>query len=75
MWIQLLIPRIEDGNNFGVSIQVQHMNNNQSWMLVYRSCKEFTHAIAKMMGSNFTGTYYEYVKRGVAKRGSGVCYT
>ena len=22
MWIQLNIPRIEDGNNFGVSIQV-----------------------------------------------------
>lgn len=23
MWVQLLIPRIEDGNNFGVSIQVK----------------------------------------------------
>lgn len=25
MWVQLLIPRIEDGNNFGVSIQVRHL--------------------------------------------------
>jgi len=24
MWVQLLIPRIEDGNNFGVSIQVKY---------------------------------------------------
>lgn len=27
MWVQLLIPRIEDGNNFGVSIQVRHLQS------------------------------------------------
>ncbi|EDO29241.1 predicted protein, partial [Nematostella vectensis] len=29
MWIQLLIPRIEDGNNFGVSIQEEALSEVQ----------------------------------------------
>jgi hypothetical protein len=28
LWIELNIPRIEDGNNFGVSVQVLLIENN-----------------------------------------------
>lgn len=29
MWVTLLIPKIEDGNNFGVSIQAETLNEIQ----------------------------------------------
>lgn len=36
MWIAYLIPRIEDGNNFGVSIQVTSSDATEDGMLISR---------------------------------------
>lgn len=35
MWITLLIPRIEDGNNFGVSIQEETLGEVCNCFFVY----------------------------------------
>ena len=35
MWITYLIPRIEDGNNFGVSIQVSCISDVKCCLALY----------------------------------------